>query len=318
MANDKKLVKCRLLGKGSYGTVNMAAPQPSHTNYSTTSTASQLVAVKSVPYRENDMRCLSLKLEGHILSELQGCPEIITCFGDDFSIENGTEFYNLLLEFAPEGTLTSLIEARGGRLPEWEVRWYAYKLLKGLFHIHEEGYVHCDVKPSNILVFPSPRSGINYLKIADFGLAKERGDDNPKVVTGSCFRGTPLYSSPESVLSGKYEAPMDIWALGCSIIEMVAGKPIWSATNIEDLRHQITSEEVPDMPAQMSEEGKDFLRSCLDRNPAKRWTAEMLLRHPFVTIGDFATIDEGRNLLVYESPLGFGWVSSLSLFSISC
>lgn len=318
MANDKKLIKCRLLGRGSYGTVYLAAPapQPSHTNYSTTS--SQFVAVKSAPYLEHDIHCLSLKLEGLILNELQGCPEIITCFGDDFSIENGTEFYNLLLEFAPEGTLANLMEARSGRLPEWEVRWYTYKLLKGLSHIHEEGYVHCDIKPSNILVFRSP-SGINYLKIADFGLAKERGDDNPKVqVTGSCFRGTPLYSSPESVLSGEYEAPMDIWALGCSIIEMVTGKPMWSGTNIEDLKQQITSEEVPDMPVQMTEEGKDFLRRCLDRNPAKRWTAEMLLRHPFITIGDFATVDEGRNLLVYESPLGFGWVSSLSLFSVNC
>ncbi|KAM7529269.1 hypothetical protein LguiB_032679 [Lonicera macranthoides] len=296
----------------------MAAPQPSHTNYSS-STASQLVAVKSVPYLENDIRCLSLKLEGHILCELQGCLEIITCFGDDFRIENGTEFYNLLLEFAPEGTLANLIEALGCRLPEWEVRWYAYKLLKGLSHIHDEGYVHCDIKPSNILVFPSPRSGgINYLKIADFGLAKKRGDDSPKVVTGSCFRGTPLYSSPESVLLEKNEAPMDIWALGCSIIEMVTGKPMLSTRNIEDLKHQITSEEVPDMPAQMLEQVKDFLRRCLDRNPAKRWTAEMLLSLPFITIGDFATIDEGRNLLVYESPLGFGWVSSLFLFSVNC
>ncbi|KAM7523732.1 hypothetical protein LguiA_013634 [Lonicera macranthoides] len=279
MAKDKKLVKCRMLGKGSYSTVYMAAPQPSPTNYSTTSTASQLVAVNSVPYLERNICCLSLKLEG---------------------------------------TLANLIEARGGRLPEWEVRWYAYKLLKGLSHIHDEGYVHCDIKPSNILVFPSPRSGINYLKIAEFGLAKKCGDDSPKVVTGSCLRGTPLYSSPESVLLEKYEAPMDIWALGCSIIEMVTGKPMWSTRNIEDLKHQITSEEAPDMPAQMSEQGKDFLRRCLDRNPAKRWTAEMLLGHPFITIGDFATIDEGRNLLVYESPLGFGWVSSLSLFSVNC
>ncbi|KAM7478603.1 hypothetical protein LguiA_026816 [Lonicera macranthoides] len=112
MANDKKLIKCRLLGKDSYGTVYMAAPQPSHTNYSNTSTASQLVAVKSVPYLENDMHYLSLKLEGHILSELQGSPEIITCFGDDFSVENGTKFYNLLLEFAPEGTLSNIIELK--------------------------------------------------------------------------------------------------------------------------------------------------------------------------------------------------------------
>ncbi|KAM7478618.1 hypothetical protein LguiA_026831 [Lonicera macranthoides] len=155
-----------------------------------------------------------------------------------------------------------------------------------------------------------------FITIGDFATIDEGRN---LLVYGSPLGGTPLYSSPESVLSGKYEAPMDIWALGCTIIEMVAGKPMWSTgLNIEDLKHQITSVEVPDMPAQMSEQGKDFLRRCLDRNPAKRWTAEMLLSHPFITIGDFATIDEGRNLLVYGSPLGFGWVSSLSLFSVNC
>ncbi|KAM7478612.1 hypothetical protein LguiA_026825 [Lonicera macranthoides] len=103
MADDKKLVKCRLLGRGSYGTVYLAAPQPSLTNYSTTSTASsQLVAVKSA-YLDRNKHFLSLQVEGHLLYELRGCPEIITCFGDDFSTENGTDFYNLLLEFAPEG-----------------------------------------------------------------------------------------------------------------------------------------------------------------------------------------------------------------------
>ncbi|KAM7481926.1 hypothetical protein LguiB_006509 [Lonicera macranthoides] len=300
MANDKKLVKCGLLGRGSYGTVYLAAPLSSLCNYYTTSTASsQLVAVKSTSLDHNRY-FHSLQLEGRILYELRGCPEIITCFGDDVSTENGTDFYNLLLELAPEGTLANLIDAQGGRLPEWEV--------------------HCDFKPSNILVFPSPKTGINYLKIADFGLAKKRGNDKSAVATGSCFRGVPLYSSPESVIFGEHEAPMDVWALGCTIFEMVTGKPMWSGRyrNRDDLLYQIQCKEVPDMPEEMSEQGKDFLRRCLAKHPANRQTAEMLLSHPFITIGNFADVDEGRNMLAYQSLVGFGWVSSLSLFSVHC
>ncbi|KAM7481929.1 hypothetical protein LguiB_006512 [Lonicera macranthoides] len=142
--------------------------------------------------------------------------------------------------------------------------------------------------------------------IADFGLATKRGNDKSAVATGSCFRGTPLYSSPESVIFGEYKAPMDAWALG---------EALWSGRyrNRDDLLYQIQCKEVPDMPKETSEQGKDFLRRCLAKHPVNRWTAEMLLSHPFITISNFVDVDEGRDVFAYQSPVARVWMGFQSL-----
>ncbi|MED6170403.1 hypothetical protein PIB30_030488 [Stylosanthes scabra] len=92
--------------------------------------------------------------------------------------------------------------------------------------------------------------------------------------------------SPESVNDNEYESPADIWALGCAVVEMFTGKPAWnvkSGTNMWSLLIRIgVSEEIPIVPEDLSEQGKDFLRKCFVKDPRERWTAEMLLNHPFL------------------------------------
>ena len=300
-----KWKKYKFLGKGTYGTVTLAV------RLDRTATP---VAVKSAVIE----KAQSLKMEGIILSELRGCPGVVQCFGDDLSIENGYDIYNLLLECASGGTLGNLIETNGGRIPEAELRRYIYMLLKGLYYTHKEGgLVHCDIKPSNILVFPTKLNGVtmNNVKLADFGLAKKAGDGigqfNGRLDN---FRGTPLYASPESVLLGQHEPPTDIWSLGCTIIEMVSGKPVWRFRNMHDLLYQIAWVDlVPRIPQDMSEKGKDFLRRCLAREPGQRWTAEMLLNHPFIAGND--TPDE-LIMPSHDNPFGYNsWFGGLDLFT---
>ncbi|RZC28430.1 Mitogen-activated protein kinase kinase kinase 17 [Glycine soja] len=168
------------------------------------------------------------------------------------------------------------VKRHGGRLPESYVRRCTRSIVEGLKHIHDNGYVHCDVKLQNILVFEN-----GDVKIADFGLAKEKGE---KQGTFEC-RGTPLFMSPESVNDNEYESPADIWALGCAVVEMLTGKPAWDVrgSNIWSLLIRIgVGEELPKIPEELSEEGKDFLLKCFVKDPMKRWSAEMLLHHPFV------------------------------------
>ncbi|KAB1208446.1 Mitogen-activated protein kinase kinase kinase A [Morella rubra] len=152
--------------------------------------------------------------------------------------------------------------------------------------MHSFGMVHCDLKPSNILVFPGP-GGVNNneLKIADFGLVKERGickDDNN--FWKFRFRGTPFYVSPESLAHGEIGTPMDIWSLGCIVVEMVTGTPAWwQCLDQETLMFRLAIlHETPRIPENLSEDGKDFLRKCFARDPTERWTAQMFLDHPFV------------------------------------
>ncbi|XP_020963619.1 mitogen-activated protein kinase 13-like [Arachis ipaensis] len=100
--------------------------------------------------------------------------------------------------------------------------------VKGLSHIHRKGLVHCDLKPENILVFPSLDKEIaNYqLKITDFELSKTKEEEADVELWKSKPRGMLSYLSPEA-FSGHIDAPIDIWALGCIVIEMLTGLPAW-------------------------------------------------------------------------------------------
>lgn len=248
--------------------VNLAVPR------SRSSSVLPLLAVKSCGFSQSS----SLMNEKLILDELKDCPEVIRCFGESFSYENGEKLYNVLLEYASGGALADRVKGCCDRgLPEFEVRRYTKALLKGLHYIHKLGYVHCDIKLQNILLGPN-----GDVKIADFGLAK-RADGKKDGVPGCEMRGTPLYMSPEVVSGGQQGPPADIWAIGCAMAEMVTGSPAWRCSNLAGLLLTIgVGDEVPVVPESLSEEGKDFLGKCFIKNPNQRWTAEMLLGHPFV------------------------------------
>lgn len=166
----------------------------------------------------------SLRHEEAVLSLLRGCPYVVPCLGHDVTHDDFYgEAYNLFLEYAPGGSLSDLIRRRGSRLPEKLVRRLAREILRGLAFVHGQGYVHCDVKPQNILVFQtkSEKGTVTNVKLADFGLAKKVGE-RPE----SSLQGTMLYMSPES-LSGQCEPPKDVWAVGLVVIEMLTGKPAY-------------------------------------------------------------------------------------------
>ncbi|XWS75614.1 hypothetical protein CRYUN_Cryun01aG0106200 [Craigia yunnanensis] len=123
------------------------------------------------------------------------------------------------------------------------------------------------------------------LKIADFGLVRRRGErERPDVETCmTSFPGTAVYMPPESVTDGKISAALDIWSLGCIVLEMITGKLPWEYQNLMDLAIKIGfAEYPPKIPKTMSSTGKDFLMKCFERDPSKRWTADMLLTHPFL------------------------------------
>ncbi|KAJ7952845.1 Protein kinase-like protein [Quillaja saponaria] len=259
------------VGRGSFATVNLAI------NRKTCAQIPPLTAVKSSVASNS----ASLKNEKQVLDRLGDCPQIIRCFGDDHSFENGEELYNLFLEFATGGSLAHQLKYCSCRLSESDVRRYTASILEGLRHIHAEGFVHCDIKLQNILMFDNGE-----IKIADFGVAKKTGDKQSNGDNKFELRGTPLYMSPESVNANEYDSPADIWALGCAVVEMVTGKPIWNhrpESSIWSLLLRIgAGEELPEIPGDLSEDGKDFIGKCFVKDPRKRWTAEMLLDHPFV------------------------------------
>ena len=94
---------------------------------------------------------------------------------------------------------------------------YIKQVIKGLDYLHQMGVVHRDIKGANILL---TKEGI--IKLADFGGAMRLTGDNKTF----SMMGTPYWMAPEMIENkGEITTSCDIWSLGCTIIELLTGKP---------------------------------------------------------------------------------------------
>ncbi|XP_076928799.1 mitogen-activated protein kinase kinase kinase 20-like [Bidens hawaiensis] len=290
--DGKAWVRGGCIGKGCFGSVYMATLKRPKLRYSS---YPPIMAVKSAEVSLSS----SIQKEKEVLNNVKGCRNVIRCFGDEITnAGNGLMVYNLLLEYGAGGTLADLISKSGGiGLIESDVKRFTRSIVRGLWHIHQCGYVHCDLKPDNILLVCNSRcsvsgcSGLSSLsggdefvaKIGDLGLAK-RAKQGKKGKLMSYWRGTPMYLSPEAVSDGVQEAPADIWAVGCIVLEMLTGCPPWgreSDTTCEDVVNRIGDNESPSIRSTLSSEAKSFLKGCFAKSKF-RLTADMLLVHPFL------------------------------------
>lgn len=207
--------------------------------------------------------------------------------------------YNLFVEYLPGGALSDAIRRRGGKLEESAISSYTHQILQGLDHLHVNGLVHCDIKSQNVLI------GEHGAKIADFGCAKYVGVEGSEGFAESEFSGTPVFMAPEVARGEEQGFAADIWALGCTVIEMATGRCPWPEANdpVSALYRIGYSGDLPEFPRWFSDKGKDFLSKCLMRNAKERWTAKELLGHPFVgSLGCQCHSDQAEDFITVISP----------------
>ncbi|GJM89635.1 hypothetical protein PR202_ga05843 [Eleusine coracana subsp. coracana] len=240
--------------------------------------ADELVAVKSARGSSSGAAA-QLRREWEIMSSLRS-PHVLPCLGFRAAASAAEEEHEcqLILEFAPGGSLADAAARSGGRLEEPAARAFAADVARGLAYLHDgESIVHGDVKARNVVV-----GGDGRAMLADFGCARAVGSEKGhRPIIG----GTPAFMAPE-VARGEEQGPeADVWALGCTVIEMVTGRPPWSQV-VDDVVAAVRmigyTDAVPEAPAWLSPEGKDFLGKCLCRDAGERWTAARLLEHPFL------------------------------------
>ncbi|KAI8523550.1 hypothetical protein RHMOL_Rhmol13G0083100 [Rhododendron molle] len=265
-------VRGSCIGRGSFGTVSRAVDKSD----------GGVFAVKSVCLGPgSEARAEALENEIRILRRLSS-PWVVGYLGHDVTVEDGAvePFRNLHLEYLPGGTAADLAADADD---EGIVRSLTWCVASALSYVHSLGIVHCDVKGRNVLLGPARYAA----KLSDFGTAAESAAAAP--------RGSPLWMAPE-VIRGEYQGPeSDVWSLGCTVIEMVTGKPGWEDRGADTLCRIGYSDELPELPTRLSELGLDFLDKCLRRDRTERWSCDQLLRHPFISSSAVQIMDSHQS-----------------------
>ena len=138
------------------------------------------------------------------------------------------------------------------------------------------------------------------VKVADLGILKQLAEPSgPKIASKlpktNTFVGTTTYMSPERIDGKEYSFPADVWAFGLSMITIARGQfPMDTQGGYWTILHGIRDAPPPTMPADFSEECKDFVAQCMKRNPDERKTVKDLLKHPFLrrTVVEDLTYDQ--------------------------
>ena len=168
--------------------------------------------------------------------------------------------------------------ARTGPLPVSEVVHLAEEVADALDHAHRQGVIHRDIKPANILLEDE------HAIVADFGIARAvskatEHEGHALTITGLVL-GTPLYMSPEQGGGDEVDGRTDIYALGCVMYQMLAGKPPFEGTNAQQiiLAHFV-KEPPPIDRGDVPDALRDVVRQAMAKDPEQRFASAALMRN---------------------------------------
>jgi eukaryotic-like serine/threonine-protein kinase len=159
----------------------------------------------------------------------------------DYGVEEGAPY--LVMDYVRGKTLRDLMDE--GPIPLPRTVFILRQLLAGLDHCHQQGIVHRDVKPANIMLTEVQGTG-DHAQILDFGLAKLR-DGTSDLSVGSIAIGTPSYMPPEQASGDPVDARSDVYALGVMLHEMVTGRKPFEADQAFEVIAMHASKSVPSL-----------------------------------------------------------------------
>ncbi len=179
------------------------------------------------------------------------------------------ERYFIASAFIPGTTLAEALEDRQAIDPQWAAK-VARALAEALAYAHEQGVVHRDVKPANVML-----DGKGQPLLMDFGLAS-RKDEASKLTNDGAVLGTPSYMAPEQAggKSGEAGPAADQYSLGCLFYELLTGQtPFSGAAEVQVFHHLRT--EPPSLQTLNSKTPADLAAvclRCLEKDPARRFS----------------------------------------------
>nr|XP_054506942.1 serine/threonine-protein kinase PAK 3-like [Agelaius phoeniceus] len=254
----EKYLELEQIGQGAFGTVYKGLDR---------ATGGE-VAIKKMSLRgQNRERAVNEIL---LLKDKKN-PNIVNSL-DSFLVDGDLW---LVMEYMDGGTLQDVV--RQTRMAEGEMAAVSRECLQGLDFLHSNRVIHRDLKSSNILL------GMDgSVRLADFGLCAQL---SPEQDQRSSMVGTAHWMAPEVVTRSPYGPKVDIWSFGIVTIEMVEGEPPYFRETAAMARALIRQNGTPQLqePRRLSALLRDFLECSLEPDEERRWAAQELLQHPFLS-----------------------------------
>jgi serine/threonine protein kinase len=253
-----------LLGRGGMGSVFLA----SHV------VMNRKVALKFIPAKiaRNPVALEGFLAEARTIASLDHV-NIVRAY----SVDNEGDRYYLVMEYVEGMDLQRAVEAFGPLEIEAAVD-YIRQAADGLAHAHRRNMIHCDIKPSNLIVMELDGT----VKILDMGLARlvqdKPGGSSPGGANNQIL-GSVDYLAPEQALhSDDFNHRADIYALGCTLYFLLTGQPPFPTGTLAQriVKHQtLDPEDVTHLRPEIPESLAAICRTMMAKNPADRYqTAE--------------------------------------------
>ncbi|WYZ34848.1 hypothetical protein EsH8_I_001124 [Colletotrichum jinshuiense] len=257
----------KLIGKGTFGQVYQVRKKDTERIYAMKVLSKKvIVQKKEVAHTVGERNIL-------VRTAMSDSPFIV---GLKFSFQTPSDLY-LVTDYMSGGELFWHLQ-KEGRFDERRAKFYIAELILAIQHLHNNDIVYRDLKPENILLDAN-----GHIALCDFGLSKANLTKND---TTNTFCGTTEYLAPEVLLDESgYTKMVDFWSLGVLVFEMCCGWSPFYAEDTQQMYKNIAFGKVRFPRDTLSQEGRNFVKGLLNRNPKHRLgatdDAEELKRHPF-------------------------------------
>ncbi|KAJ7724836.1 kinase-like domain-containing protein [Mycena metata] len=268
---DFQLIKP--IGQGTFGKVFQARKKDTRRVYALKVLSKEVIAKTEIIHTFGEEHKFLYRLQSPFLIGLK------------FSFQTDTDIY-LATDFRSGGELIWHLQQET-RFNEERARFYIAELILALEHLHEHDIIYRNLKPENVLL-----DATGHVALCHFGLST--ADIRFKEQTDT-FSGTTEYLAPEILLEeGGYSKLVDFWSLGVLLFEMCCGWSPFYADDTQQMYKNICFGKIRFPKGVINEDGKQFVKRLLNRNPKHRLGAmrgtEELKEHPFVSSIDWAAL----------------------------